>query len=113
MNEPKRYESAKYVVRIIGFAIDVVLLYLLASRFSIPIRQLAEAFSNSKWASVAIYTLVLMGILKLFDLPLSFYSGYVLEHRFGLSRQSLASWIKDQLKAIAIGMALTLGAVEL
>src|SRR5262245_49740362 len=73
MNEPKRYESAKYVVRIIGFAIDVVLLYLLASRFSIPIRQLAEAFSNSKCASVAIYTLVLMDILKLFAFFLCFF----------------------------------------
>jgi STE24 endopeptidase len=113
MDEPKRYESAKYLVRIIGFAIDVLLLYLISSRFSLRIRQFAEASSNSKWVSVAIYTLALMGILKLFDLPLSFYSGYVLEHRFGLSRQSLASWIKDQLKAIAIGIGLTIGAVEI
>src|SRR4030095_769002 len=113
MDEPKRYESAKYLVRIIGFAIDVLLLYLISSRFSLRIRQFAEASSNSKWVSVAIYTLVLMGILKLFDLPLSFYSGYVLEHRFGLSRQSLASWIKDLLKAIAIGIGLTIGAVEI
>jgi STE24 endopeptidase len=113
MDASKRYESAKYVVKIIGFAVDVLLLYVIAIRFSIPLRQFAEASSNSRWMSITIYTLVLMGILKLFDLPLSFVSGYLLEHRFGLSRQSLASWIKDHLKATAIGLGLTVGAVQI
>ncbi len=113
MDEPKRYESAKHLVRIIGFVIDVlILLYLVMSRSSIRIRQFAAASSNSEWARIAIYTLILTGILKLFDLPLSFYSEFFLEHRFGLSRQSSAGWIKDQLKALAIGLAMSIGAVE-
>src|SRR5438105_9227163 len=114
MDEPKRYESTKHIVATIGFIIDVlILLYLLTSHSSIRIRQFAETFSPSQWISIAIYTLILTGILKVFDLPLSFYSGYLLEHRFGLSRQSLGSWIKDQLKALAIGLPLGIGAVEL
>src|SRR5690349_467423 len=47
MDEPKRYESAKYLVRIVGFAIDILLLlYLVSSRTSIRIREFAEASSN-------------------------------------------------------------------
>jgi STE24 endopeptidase len=61
---------------------------------------------------VMIYMIIVGAIFKLADLPLSFYSGYILEHRFGLSRQSLAAWIKDQLKAVAIAVPLTVGAVE-
>ena len=38
------------------------------------------------------------GLLKL---PLDFYSGYVLEHRFGLSTQGLASWFGDWGKSLA------------
>ena len=114
MDEPKRYESAKHVVAIIGFAFDVlILLYLLFSGSSIRIREIAEAISGSQWISIAIYTLIVTAILKLFDVPLSFYSGYWLEHRFGLSRQSLGSWIKDQLKGLAISTVLVVFAVEM
>jgi STE24 endopeptidase len=113
MDEPKRYESAKHLVAVIGFAVDVlILLYLLTSSLSIRIRQFSEAHSHSEWTSIAIYTLIITAIFKMFDLPLSFYSGYVLEHRFGLSRQKFGGWIKDQLKALAIGIALSLVAVE-
>jgi len=114
MDEPKRYESAKHVVAIIGFAFDVlILLYLLFSGSSIRIREIAEAISHSQWISIAIYTLIVTAILKLFDVPLSFYSGYWLEHRFGLSRQSLGSWIKDQLKGLAISTVLIVFAIEM
>ena len=113
MDEPKRYESTKHIVAIVGFLVDVlILVYLLKSGLSIRIRQFAELRSNSVWMSVALYTLILTSILKLFDLILGFYSGYSLEHRFGLSRQSLAGWVKDQAKGLAIGAALSIGAVE-
>jgi len=113
MEEPKRYESAKHVVAIVGFVLDVlILLYLLKSGASIRVREFAETLSNSEWIIVAIYTLVIVAIFRLFDLPFSFYSGYFLEHRFGLSRQSLGSWIKDQTKSLAIAIVLSVGAVE-
>src|SRR5262245_35532805 len=113
MDESKRYESAKHIVAITGFVLDVlILLYLLLSGSSIRIRQFAETLSSFEWISIAVYTLIITAIFKLIDLPLSFYSGHLLEHRFGLSRQSFASWIKDQLKALALGTALSLAAVE-
>src|SRR5437773_10423908 len=108
MDESKRYESKQQFVSVTGFVIDaLILFYLLASGSSIRIRQFAESLSRSPWPVVAIYVLVVGAIFKLFDLPLAFYSGHVLEHRFGLSRQSLAAWIKDQLKALAIGVPLS------
>jgi STE24 endopeptidase len=46
-------------------------------------------------------------------LPLSYYSGFVLPHRFGLSTQTLRGWISDQLKggllSAGLGIPLLLG----
>jgi STE24 endopeptidase len=113
MDEPKRYEAARHFVAIAGFVLDIlILLLLIKTDTSIRIRQFAESFSTSKWTSIAVYTLVLTGIFKTFELPMSFYSGYALEHRFGLSRQSFGDWIKDQLKALAISVVLSVAAVE-
>jgi STE24 endopeptidase len=39
--------------------------------------------------------------------PLSYYCGFVLSHRYGLSKQNLASWLRD--KAKAAGLELLLG----
>jgi STE24 endopeptidase len=113
MDDPQRYESAKHFVSITGFVLDVfVLVYLIKSGLSVRIREFAEGLSHSPWISVALYMIAVGVIFKIFDLLLSFCSGYLLEHRFGLSRQSLADWTEDQLKAIAVGVPLSLAGIE-
>jgi len=89
MDEPKRYESLKQLIGVSKFVLDVaVLLFLLASGWSIRIRSFAQMLSGSNWLRVMIYMIIVGGLLKAIDLPFSYYSGYVLEHRFQLSRQS-------------------------
>jgi STE24 endopeptidase len=113
MEEAQRYESAKHVVSITGFVVEVsILFYLIHSGWSIRIREFAESFSASPWISIAVYTVAVGAIFKVFDLPLSFFSGYFLEHRFCLSRQSIADWTKDQAKAIAVGAPLSIAGVQ-
>ena len=114
MDEPRRYESVKQLIGVSKFVLDVaVLLFLLASGWSIRIRSFAQMLSGSNWLRVMIYMIIVGGLLKAIDLPFSYYSGYVLEHRFQLSRQSLTAWMKDQLKALAIAAPLTIAAVEI
>ncbi len=114
MDESQRYESAKHFVSITGFVLDVViLLYLLSSHATIQIREFAENISGWHWLTVAIYVLAIGAIFKIVDLPLSFFSEYVLERRFGLSRQSVGSWIADQLKGIALAVPLGIAGAEI
>ena len=114
MDESQRYESAKRFASVTGFVLDVVILiYLLTSHLSIRLREFAETISTSPWLGIAVYIVAVGAIFKVFDLLLSFYSGYILEHRFGLSRQSMGSWAKDQLKGIAVGAPLGIAGVEM
>ncbi|HEY2379771.1 MAG TPA: M48 family metallopeptidase [Terriglobia bacterium] len=114
MDEPQRYESQKRFASVTGFILDVaILVYLVSSGLSIRLREFAEGISTSPWLSIAIYFIGLGVIFNVFNLALSFYSGYILEHRFGLSRQSLADWVKDQLKGIALSIPLGIAGVEI
>jgi STE24 endopeptidase len=114
MDESQRYESAKRFASVTGFVLDVlILVYLVRSHLSIRLREFAEMLSASPWISIAIYVVAVGAIFKVFDLLLSFYSGYILEHRFGLSRQSIGEWIKDHLKGIAVGAPLGIAGVEI
>jgi STE24 endopeptidase len=47
-----------------------------------------------------------MVISSLISLPLSFYEGFIVEHRYGLSNQSAGAWFVEQLKGLGIGLLL-------
>lgn len=59
------------------------------------------------WLASACY--VATGIVagKLLLLPLAWYGGYALEHRYGLSNETVAGWCWDETKSL--GVSLTLG----
>jgi STE24 endopeptidase len=52
---------------------------------------------------VAGVAFVFGAVYAVLDLPLSYYQGFVLPHRFGLSTQTRASWISDQIKGALLG----------
>ena len=48
-----------------------------------------------------------------FSLPLSFYSGYIVEHRYQLSHQKLPGWLLDHLKGLGLGLGLEVPGADL
>ena len=63
-------------------------------------------------AQVALYAGALWAVAALVSFPLDWIRGFRLEHRFGLSTQSFASWLKDHAKGLALGGAMGLGIAE-
>jgi STE24 endopeptidase len=53
---------------------------------------------------VALYVLVLSLAFDVATLPFSFYQGFLLERRYGLSTETVGHWLKDHAKAMAIGL---------
>ena len=64
------------------------------------------------WAS-AFYFVILASGLGIILMPLSYYQGFVLPRRFGLSHQKLGAWLKDRAKAAALGFVLGLAVIIL
>ena len=118
--DPERQKQAKVYARIRRrfWIVDTVFstLYALAWLFfgwSITIRERLVAISSNEWLLVPLYIAIFAGVYAVLNLPLSYYSGFVLPHRFGQSNQALKDWIIDQLKGIAIGLPLGLVMLEL
>ena len=62
---------------------------------------------------VACYLLVLTIGYTLITAPLSYYSGFVLSHRYGLSTMTLRGWLSDQLKGFVLSIVFEVVVVEL
>ncbi|MFC1923177.1 M48 family metallopeptidase, partial [Chloroflexota bacterium] len=88
------------------------LLWLVTS-WSIDLRDYLLGLTNNDWLLVAGFILVFGGIYFLIDLPLGYYSSYVMPHRYGLSTQTFKGWINDQVKGVLVGGVLGLLVIEI
>ncbi len=62
---------------------------------------------------VACYLLVLSIGYTIIISPLSYYSGFVLPHRYSLSTMTFGGWLSDQLKGFTLGLVFEVVVVEL
>ena len=84
----------------------MILLALLMTGASLLLREWAETIAGaSPTLTVMLYVLVLLLLFDAATLPFSYYRGFLLERRYGLSTETMGHWLKDHAKAVAIGVA--------
>jgi STE24 endopeptidase len=118
--DPERQKQAKQYARIrrrlwlvdtlVGAVYALLWLFL---GWAVALRDWLTAFTSNPWLLVPLFVIVFGGIYLIIDLPLTYYSGFVLPHRFDQSNQTLKDWVIDQLKGLAIGLPLGLLLLEL
>jgi len=115
--EARRYGRIHLALTLADMAIDVVYLGLMAFVLARPIDAWLARFeplagAQSMLRLLALYGIV-MGLHILVSLSLSFYSGYIVEHQFGLSKQTLRRWLRNwalsNVLAVILGAALNVG----
>jgi STE24 endopeptidase len=118
--DPEKQKQAKQYARIRRrlWLVDMIFgaVYALAWLFlgwSVSLREWLSTFTTNEWILVPAFVFVFGGIYVIINLPLSYYSGFVLPHRFGQSNQTLKDWIIDQIKGIAVAAPLGLILLEL
>lgn len=90
--------------------------YMLAWLFfgwSAALRTALHSVSANPLLLVAGYAVIFGGISLLLSLPLSFYTGFILPRRYGISTQTMRGWVADQLKGLAISGAFGLLLLEI
>ncbi len=118
MNEEKssRFHRLKRRAALVSLLLTVALFAsILLSGASIAMRELASAFSGGSPRSlltVAAYVFLLACLYEAIALPAAFYRSYLLERRYGLSRESIRAWLLDHAKASALGVVLGIGGAE-
>ncbi|MCC7129299.1 MAG: M48 family metallopeptidase [Anaerolineae bacterium] len=117
--DPARQEKARELARIqrrlmlvdLGLG-GVYLLVWLLSGASLALRGWLANLTANAWLQVAGFAIVFGGIYVLLDLPLAYYEGFALPHRYDLSTQTLRGWVADRLKMGLIGGVLGLVMLE-
>jgi STE24 endopeptidase len=118
--DPGKQEKAKEYARIrrrlmlgdLALA-GVYAIIWLTTGWSIDLRNNLLSLTTNEWLVVAGFVLVFGGIYFVIDLPLGYYSGFILPHRYDLSTQSLKGWVGDLIKGVLVGGVLGLVVIEI
>lgn len=92
-----------------------MMLFLLFTPVSRRIRDAAERVTRKPFLAAMIAIALFIFALAILDFPLAYYSGFHVPHQFGLSSQSLGSWMVDMIKGLAVNLVILvpLGALAL
>jgi STE24 endopeptidase len=101
------YARAKTRVFIADLALTLAAIGAFQAFFSRSLASSVLSAGFGYYPALIIYTFVFAAFLYFIGLPLGFYSGYRIEHRFGLSTQSIGGWIKDEIKSLLLSGILT------
>jgi STE24 endopeptidase len=70
------------------------------------IEDLVRSFLSNEYAVLLGFAAVFGALELVLTLPLRYYSGYHLEHKFNLSNQRLLSWLREGSKGMLVGLAI-------
>ena len=87
--------STLWVINVLwGFVVPALFLF---TGWSAKIRDWARRVSPKWSVTILVYFVVFSLLTTLIQLPLDYYGQFAVEHEYGLSNQTLAKWITDQL----------------
>ncbi|MCA9267704.1 MAG: M48 family metalloprotease [Planctomycetales bacterium] len=115
LREARRYGRVTLQLALADMALDFAFLLVFALWIARPLDAWLTGFSllagQTLWARIirlAAFLCVNLAVHVAVSIGLSFYRGYLVEHRFGLSNQSLARWGSQYAKGIGVGLAANL-----
>jgi len=112
--QAKAYALISRRMMVVDLAIGVVYLILwLVTGWSAGLQALLLKVTRNDWLLVAGFSAIFGGILFVINLPLSYYEGFSLPHRFGQSTQGLKDWLLDQAKELALTAVFGLMVIEI
>ena len=118
--DPERQKLAKEYARIrrrymlLDLLLGAILLLAwLLLDWSSLLRGWIFSWTHNPWIAVLAYGGIFGAAFSILDLPLSYYTGYVLPHRFQQSNQDLKGWIVDLIKNLGISAVLGGGFLEI
>lgn len=103
----KKYSKTHQLLSLTGTIIFfTILLILIFTGLSKKIEAVAFTYTSNKYFALLIF----LGIISFFEgiinFPLNFYSGYILEHRYKLSNQTLSKYFTEKMKGFLLGIIL-------
>jgi STE24 endopeptidase len=108
--EVKQYSHLKHRAAFASIGIGIAFVLVAALYVGPRLEPLLQHLvGESRWLRLIAVAAIYGVALEVLTLPLDFWSGYVLEHRYQLSNQTFAGWVWKRIKGYLLGGPIALG----
>ncbi len=110
----KEYARISRQLFFVELGLDAVLIVAwLAFGWALWLKSALLHLTTNEWLLVPLFGALFFLFFQVIELPLAFYSGFTLPHRYDQSNQTLAGWIKDQVLSLVLAAVIGLPVVEI
>ena len=108
-DKAKAYSRQKHILGIVNLLLPPLLLIVFIF-LGIPtyIKFIARSFAPNTYLALLIFYALMSLFYTVMTMPLEYYAGFMLEHRFSLSNQTFKSWIKREGKKHIISSVISI-----
>ena len=104
-SQAKKYSRIKLTLSLVGTTFSfIITLGIVVTGFSLRVENFVHSYTQSPYVALLLFVAVLGVLSGIISFPLSFYSGFVVEHRYNLSNQSFVQWLWEQGKAFLVSI---------
>jgi STE24 endopeptidase len=108
--EVKQYQRLKLTASLASLFLTLAFVGVMALLGGPRLDQVLRPWiGEDRWLRLIWLAFVYAASIEVLTLPLDFWSGFVLEHRYGLSNQTFTRWLWRQIKGYLVGGPMGLG----
>ncbi len=102
--EVKRYQRQKLLAGLVSTALSLLAVTIVALVAGPQVDEVVRNWvGDNRWLRLIALAFVYAAGMEILTLPLDFWSGFVLEHRYQLSNQTFRGWVWRQIKGYLVG----------
>ena len=107
MTEAKKYNNIKLAIGISEGIISFILILLFVwLGYSLRLENYLSGFIQNSYLLFIAFILVVGLVGSVLSFPISYYTGFYLEHKYNLSNQTFLKWIWEGLKGLIVSLVI-------
>ncbi|MDI6786425.1 MAG: M48 family metallopeptidase [bacterium] len=105
----KEYSKIRYKLNIVYslFCIAILVIFLISGASS-GLKNIISSYIEKNWLITTIYFSLVLILFEIIVLPTNFHVGFLIEHKFKLSNQSITAWILENIKKTIVSLIIGL-----
>jgi len=109
MEKSKVYNRIKIAVQIISLILNFgLILVLIFTPLARTIETKIYSITSNDYIAFLLFILSIGIISSIYEIPLNFYSEFIVEHKFKLSNQRFIDWLIEKLKSFLVSSVIAL-----
>ncbi len=105
--DAKKYNNTKLAIGIgEGIASFILILFFVWLGYSLQLETYLSGFIENQYLLFTVFVLVIGFVGSVISFPISWYSGFYLEHKYNLSNQTFWKWIWEGFKGLLVSLIL-------